>query len=261
MKSTDEGLAARFTRLFDAFTKLRRRPVWKENVTAAIAVPEVTIGKHGQWHAHLHVLCKGSYIPHALLKAAWYEVTGDSFVVDVQSVHDRAEAARYVAAYIAGGNEVHKWHPEKIREYSDATHGMRMLRTYGACKLEQADDDSEPDTIGPSTHLGNVNWVLRAEELGVEHAGHAADVLSRLGFAFAAVFDRNPPPIALEPIDDRELAYAVEVVEAIESAYPALPDVGDLNSIQRRHFSGPTPQPHPRYQQMAMDVLRGQRYT
>lgn len=260
IRATTDNLSERFKHIDDSFTKLRRGDVWKDNVTAAIAVPEVTIGKHGQWHVHLHILCTGHFLPHAQLKKAWHEATGDSWIVHIEAVADRADAAKYVAGYIAGGNEVWRWSESQIREFSDCTHGRRMLRTYGTAKLPSLDDDNEPDTSGPSEHLCNIPTLLRAEAAGSEHIRHAVDVLARLGHTHALLLDRDPPTKVLPDITSAELGYAVEVCELVEQYFPAVPDMAELEKVRRRCFRQADDVPAPKYTQRFLDLLHPQSY-
>ena len=255
LRATSATLADRYTTINTAFTKLRRADVWKDNVTHAIAVPEITIGKLGQWHVHLHILCAGAFLPHAQLKKAWHEATGDSFIVHIEAVNDRKDAAKYVAGYIAGGNEVSRWSPDAIREYADAFHGKRMLRTYGKAKLPSDDDDDQDDVTGPSTHLCNVSHLLRAEHAGSEHIGHACDILSRLGFAHSTALDRDPPTKDQPTIDARELAYATDVAEMVEKAFPLVPCSADLEACRRRNFERNAAPPAPIFTQQALNAF------
>lgn len=255
LKASPASLEAQFARLDDAFTKLRRKEVWKDNVTAAVAVPEVTIGRHDQWHVHLHILCTGHFVPHEQLKASWHEVTGDSYIVHVESVHDRAHSARYVAGYIAGGNEVSKWAPHRIEEFATATHGRRMLRTYGTAKLPSGDDDDQPDAPIETTHLVVAAHVIRAAEAGCDGIRHAREIIGRLGNAHAAAVDLDPPDRTLPEVTAEELSFAVDVAEEIERMFPAVPDSATIEQIRRHRFAEPALKPPNRLVLAAMDPL------
>lgn len=262
LKADASSLADRFRRLFDCFAKLRRDEVWSKNVTACIAVPEVTIGRGGQWHTHLHCLVDGAFIPQPQLKKAWHRITGDSFVVGVEAVHEREKAATYVAQYIAAGNEVHRWAPDRIREYALATHGMRMVRTYGNASMTDADDDNEPDVIGESSHLVEVAPLLRAEEQGIEQVRHAIDILASLGKAHAMALDREPPPrrdahspkLATLP-SAHDLAFAVAICELVNSKPWTVPSPEECERCRVSSYSLPAPPPVREYSQMVMDVM------
>lgn len=256
LKATSDSLTTRFEDMDRWFAALRKEPVWKDNVTHAIAIPEVTIGKQGQWHVHLHFLCAGDFIPWAQLKAAWKKVTGDSFIVDIQAVHDKQDAAKYVAGYIAKASDMIAWSDSQIEEFATATHGRRMLRTYGAAVLPKLDEDDEADTEGPTTFLCNVNAIHRAEESGLELVRYAVDILARMGPTIATVLDRDMPGPGFARVESREYAFASGVCEAVERAFPKLPTDEELERLRRHCFSIPEPLPPPKYVQLAIDSLR-----
>lgn len=244
------SLAERIDRLYKAFKRLRSEPVWKENVESGIAVCEITLGSKRQWHTHLHVLVSGEFIPHAQLKAAWHRVTGDSIIVHVRASHDRESAARYVADYMGKPPKLKTLTDEEICEYATATHGRRLLIDVGKRPESVSEEDDEPDTRGESKHLCNVNAIERAERQGHEHAGHAAEILSRMNGALAAVLGRNPPDPSLSPVTGQEFLYAVHVCEQIEQAFPELPDTTHLDHARCRFFGEPAPPPPSRVRQL-----------
>lgn len=247
----DDGkdLAHRTERLFAAYRALRRSALWKEHVRGAVATLETTLGRSPRhWHVHLHVIVTGSFIPHAQLKKAWHEATGDSFIVHLNLVRGKKQAIHYIAAYLGKPIAVHTWTPEETCEYAAAMHGRRFLSTSGIFHNPTEDDDDEPDVPPPSTHLVQVHAVHAAESKGCEYTRHAGDVLSRLGTKIACVLDRPPPHLSsgLPPIDPRELAYAVAIMEEVESSFPALPNTAKCESLRRHFFSLPPPPTPPR---------------
>lgn len=255
LKATSDSLVDRFATMDAAFTLLRSMPVWKDNVTHAISIPEVTVGKVDQWHVHLHILCSGAFIPWAQLKAAWKLATGDSYIVDVQAVNDREDASSYVAGYVAKPADMVKWDEERVREFATATHGRRMIRTYGLAKLPKLDDDVDDDTVGPSSHLCSVNAMLAAETAGLEHVRHAIDLLARMGPTLAQVLDRPMPEPATPQPDIREYRYARDVAAIVESRFPSLPTSDELERCRRQCFGEPEPAPAPRWTQLGIDGL------
>jgi hypothetical protein len=132
-----ESLDGAVDRCWRDFRKLRERRLW-EAVRGAVATIEIKRGKgSGLWHPHLHVLiarpsCKclkgrnpsdggpiclhgRVWCPHALnqccLSAAWREITGESYVVDIRAVQadvdaDMAGAVREVVKYCTKLTEV-----------------------------------------------------------------------------------------------------------------------------------------------------------
>lgn len=255
LKSKPDSLLARFATLDAAFAKLRTMPVWKDNVTHGIAIPEVTIGRDRQWHVHLHFLAAGAFIPHAQLKKSWLDATGDSFIVGIEAVNDREDASNYVAGYVAKPVDMLGWTPEEVAEFATATHGRRMIRTYGQAKLPKLDDDDEPDTKGPSVHLCGVNALLAAETAGLEPVRHAIDLLARMSPTLATILDRDLPAKETPKPDAREYKFAANVAAMVESSFPTLPRLADLERERRVCFDQPEPTPAPRWTQLGIDAL------
>lgn len=131
LATSDAPLRLELQRLMSSFRELRRTRTWQRHVSAAIWTLEVTrCAKTGRWHPHLHLLLRGTFIPHAQLKTAWHRITGDSFIVDVRMIHDRRQAARYLAKYVAKAADLGDWPPASIRDYCRSTFN---LRSHGTC--------------------------------------------------------------------------------------------------------------------------------
>jgi hypothetical protein len=118
--------------LRQAFKKLRRQHVWLERISGGFAFWETTYnGSAGGWHAHLHILCNG-YIDKSLLRAAWYDVTGDSYIVDISHVYetDREKALFEACKYpckltsIVGDEGL-------VAEFIETTKGRRLFWAFG----------------------------------------------------------------------------------------------------------------------------------
>lgn len=250
----DDGqpLADRLNRLMQAFRDLRKTDLWKRCVKGCVATIEVTLGGDSRhWHAHLHFIWDGDYMPQPQLKQAWHETTGDSYIVYIKAVHGKRQAAHYIAAYIAKPLAVHTWTEEEIREYARAVHGRRLLSTSGSFHAVNADSDETPDVPPPSTHLCQVHAVHAQEHRGCEHTRHAADILARLSPTLAMTLDRPVTPLntSLPPADPREVAFALSVFGEIERCFPRPAAVSDLEQIRRTHFGLPEPPPKPRERQ------------
>lgn len=250
--ATEDQLAARVNSILQDFRALRKLPVWKDHVRGAVAVLEVTRGAKGKhWHAHLHILFDGRYLPQELLKRAWWEITGDSFIVHLKAIHGKKAGARYISSYIGKPVNVTSWTDKDLQEYARALHGRRLLSTSGSMHNPEEDSDAEPDVPPPSTHLVSVNAIHAAEERGCPYTRHAADILARMGGPLAVALDRaiTPKNTTLPDVDPRELAYAISVLEWVESAFPALPRADDCEAARRYHFGLPPPVPAPRERQ------------
>jgi hypothetical protein len=181
MQQTDEPLANQLANLRDAWKRLRRMLWWKDRVRGGVYGVEVKWSTtNGRWHPHLHALVVGEYLEQRVLSAIWSELTGGSFIVDVRMVNNRADGAAYVAAYVAKGSRVDQWPPDRIAEFGEAMHGVRLLQTFGCMhgrKLD-ADDDGEGD-FTRSTAVDLVP-LRAAAKAGDWHAMRACVLVERI---------------------------------------------------------------------------------
>lgn len=134
LKATEDNLSQRISRLYKGFAKLRKHPVWRHNVEAAVAFLEVTRGRLGlHWHTHVHVVAIGKYVQHSQLKAAWMYATGDSYIVDVRACKSPEQLTKYVTKYVTKGiDPAIMRSPELTDEVIDSLKGVRMVTTLGA---------------------------------------------------------------------------------------------------------------------------------
>ena len=143
---TDTTLAESLNHLRTSFAKLRRTPEWKEKISGGAYVIEITRNpKDGRWHPHIHILARGVYFPLRLLSALWAGITTDSMNVWITQAN--ARHANHLAKYAAKPPRLETWPVEAIQEYALATHGARMVQTFGsfhALKLEDSDREPEP---------------------------------------------------------------------------------------------------------------------
>jgi hypothetical protein len=61
--------------LVDYFKKFRNRSVFKKNFSGGAYVIELTCSDSG-WHAHIHCIVQGLYIPQAILLSTWRSIAG-----------------------------------------------------------------------------------------------------------------------------------------------------------------------------------------
>lgn len=133
VKSADEPLSEVLDKLYGAFQSFRRRKLWRTKVDGGCAFLEIKRScQNTRWHPHLHILIEGRYFPYQKLKAAWYAITGDSFIIDIRLVRDSRQASYYVTKYAA--KPLHKSYlddPLRLDEAILALHGRKLVLTFG----------------------------------------------------------------------------------------------------------------------------------
>lgn len=147
LKAIDAPLADQVGRLRSCWGRLRNRSFFRKGFAGGIAFFELTLNNRtGLWHPHLHVLFEGTYIPHAKIKEAWFDITGDSYIVDVRAVRTVAAAVSYVAKYAAKAVS-HSVLADrgKLVEAIGALKGTRTYATYGNWIKLGLTDQPAPD--------------------------------------------------------------------------------------------------------------------
>lgn len=172
------GLKARLDRLYACFRRLRATDLWRSKVDGAVGFLEVKRSSRSeQWHPHFHVIASGRYIPHEMLKRAWHEITGDSYIVDIRPVRDRDEARRYVMKYATKpGHKTFVHHPTLLDEAISALHGRRLMIRYGTFREFDLRDSTADAVYQPVMTLQEL---LRG--VGENRATHLAIFRRMLG--------------------------------------------------------------------------------
>lgn len=197
LKATSDPLSKTVDRLLASFVKLRATLLWQKAVGGGAYFIEVTRGRRGShWHVHLHVLFYGRWIDQRELSSSWHRSTGDSYVVDVRRINDRASACRYVAKYAtkAIDDGVMK-SPDALVEAMIALRGRRMLGTFGGWRGRRLDED-EPEKT-EYRQIGKLAFVFHSARAGDEWA---IGLLRSLGVQ-AVGDDRRP---WFQPIDQEQ---------------------------------------------------------
>jgi len=126
------GLKDGIRRLWAAFGRLRRKPIWAE-VRGALVSLEVTFNDRARtWHPHLHAIIDAPYLPQERLLEAWREASGAKpgesrtcwiGAADSGAIRELVKYATKTASLVR--------HPAALEEFLRATKRMRMLRSYG----------------------------------------------------------------------------------------------------------------------------------
>lgn len=119
--------------LYDSFRAFRHRARIRQCMTGGIYFLELTYNDRTErWHPHLHIIFEGAFLPHAVAKATWFEVTDDSYIVDLQSINGADGAASYVGKYATKAVGPCVWaHADRLDEAMAALAGRRTFQTFG----------------------------------------------------------------------------------------------------------------------------------
>lgn len=194
LKASSDPLAAQLDKLYTGFQALRRRALWKQKVTGGVAFLELTWShRTSTWHPHFHILIEGSFLPYQQIKSLWYEITGDSFVIDIRAIRDLRQASTYVTKYASKPfNNTFLGRDAQLDEAILALKGRKLLLTFGSWRgitlIETPSD-------GSWEHVAPLNTIITHAAHGDETARSILRKLTDndLSPLYARVGPRPPP--------------------------------------------------------------------
>lgn len=191
LKHSEQSLPDQLKRLYKSFSKLRGKAVWKRSQTGGAFMCEVKLGEDGRWHPHLHIVSEGGWLDQRKLSAAWHEVTGDSWVVDIRLLSRTKDAIGYVSKYITKGCSDNVWQDEdKATEWVIASRSLRICSTFGTWRgIKLTAVNNTADDWKPVCSLRSL--YQRARQ-GEEHARRLIELLH--GPTAVEVDRQRPPP-------------------------------------------------------------------
>jgi hypothetical protein len=198
LRASPDPLQARVDRLLKAFSKLRRRVLWKERVEGGAAFLEITRGAAGtHWHVHLHVIMEGRWIDKPDLAETWLQITGDSYVVDIGLIRDKRDVGYYVTKYSTKPLDSKlQREPVHLIEAINALRGRKLLYAFGTWARWQLLTHPSDEAW---TLYGHVNELLYRAANGDELADlvllmlqHSPDIFA--GDTFCIDLQPEPPP-------------------------------------------------------------------
>jgi hypothetical protein len=162
--SKEDSLQKLLDKLERGLNCLRRRPIWKDNVTGAVKVLEIKWSEENGWHPHLHMICDAKWIAYEKLRDTWLSITGDSSQVDIRRIKSSDKAARYITKYLT--KSMDSWGDRQLFEFLRTMHGVRTVSTLGWCiKMPILDSHEkikdEPEPNGDWTPLGSIDDVFK----------------------------------------------------------------------------------------------------
>jgi hypothetical protein len=193
LKHSPRPLKAQIDSLYLAFRQLRLRQEFSCYVTGGIWFFQVTRSKSdGLWHPHLHCLFSGDFFPQRSLSRLWADVTGDSTIVDIRSIHKKKDLARYISRYIARPCKLESLDPSQFEELFAAFHGRRLVGKWGTF----APLELSPPRIAPGQSWRNLgSWNLIVNMVSTD---------PRAAAIWTAFLDKSPitNPASLAYLDD-----------------------------------------------------------
>lgn len=198
IKTNDEPLTDQLDKLYRSFQALRRRAVWTKAVTGGAAFLELKrSSKSDRWHPHLHCLLEGRWIDRKELVRAWYEITTDSFILDIRPIHNTEHAARYVTKYASKPfNASYVRRPDLLDEAIVALKGRKLAVTFGNWRgllMTARPPDGTWELVAPLHSI-----IQRAAAGNIECRAIMECLTDR---DLAPIYERAPPiePIPLKP--------------------------------------------------------------
>jgi len=187
LRSSDQPLSDQINRLIHCFRRLRQRSLWKSRSPWGYWTLEITFNEvTNQWHPHLHVICNMRFLPVVALQEAWREITGDSHVVKITTVH--GDIASYLCKYIAKTSTVYSA-PVDPFELNATLKGRRFAQQFG--KWPQL---TKPIPTS-CTFVGTVWQILQRAALGDSYYRAIAKWLCAEHIQAIYQSLKHPPPI------------------------------------------------------------------
>lgn len=202
LKHSDASLLDQVRRLQKAFSRLRTAKVWKRHVVGGAAFVEIKwIPESQAWHPHFHVICQGRYFPQQALSAAWWRITGDSFITDIRFVQDEHNIARYIVKYAGKPlNNSFVNRPDRLDEAVEAFRGRRLCHTFGTWRgLQLTKSPCERDWVALGTFHDTALHALAGDPESYD--AMQAVCGDRLPQVLDAVAAARPPPKIPKPLD------------------------------------------------------------
>lgn len=180
VKHSNDDLSRQISFLRKSFRRLRQRKFWREHVTGGIMVLEINYNEDKQqWHPHLHILARASYMAQKELSNQWLQVTRNSMIVDIRAIYKAEFAINYVCKYITKPPPpaVLKT-PKRIDEYVTSIHGARLIQKFGDLP-KLVPEQEEPDYPTDWEPISPLIDVLRRCKRGDRQAAQIISILTR----------------------------------------------------------------------------------
>lgn len=195
LKSSDTPLGGQLDRLLRSFKRLRARLLWRERCDGGAAFLELAYNvETHRWHPHLHVIIQGRFLPHAFLKSAWLDITGDSTVVDIRPIRNTEAIVKYVTKYVTKPLPAHVYaERDALTAALLALHGRKTLFCFGCWSRWQLLDPHDSHDWTLYAHANELAYMVsQDDDLALEVSAHFQYWMHNDGPLDFRV--RGPPP-------------------------------------------------------------------
>jgi hypothetical protein len=172
VRSSHEELIAIVKEFKASFARLRRRPLWRDCIRAAVAGFEVTFSPEHGWHFHCHIMAlRRNWLTQAELQEEWTKSTGDELSIpDIRAITNIHEGLSEVLKYVFKPSELGNWTVNELRQFLSLGR-IKLAESYGSLRGLIVEDDSfnfgenvdEAETVyagGPCPKCGEVLSVM-----------------------------------------------------------------------------------------------------
>lgn len=155
-------------RLYQAFRHFRRLQNCKNSISGGIWFFQLTKSADGAWHNHLHIAADCEWYDKQELSDDWKTSTGDSYIVDIRRIADKAKTSKYIARYAARPCKLSQFDIETAQQIVIGFKNQRLVGKWGSARqLKFADDDKIDDASPSLIPLGSWRAMRRAIASGL----------------------------------------------------------------------------------------------
>lgn len=166
LKDSSASLSSEITRLYDAWSKLRRTKAWSTTQIGGASFLEIKYSqKRSGWHPHLHIVTEGSYLDKMELSKSWLRATRDSYIIDIRRITSVDKAASYVTKYLAKGISAKTIiDSDRGAEAVQALVGRKLISTWGTWRGTNLTTISSDEIWFPIGKLSTVIALAAADD-------------------------------------------------------------------------------------------------
>lgn len=171
-------LERQFNLLVKSFRRLRQRKFWRNRVDGGGYVIELTVGKGGLWHVHLHAIIYSAYLPVRQLARQW-SGCGPGQIVHISMISG-PQVVNYIAKYVSKSLALDR----RTQIASEVLKGNRLFQPFGSF---QASIQSIRRQAHPCENCGESQWTWMPDHESID------EFLRRIGAFQAMSVSRSPP--------------------------------------------------------------------